>query len=82
LSNLHFGQEGRRKTKTRITLYFNEDELTKLLEAKYIVAGIYNLFECDEKIRKAADQVYDGLEYLVQNSGREEYLYHNNQEEE
>lgn len=68
--------------KTKITLYLNKDELTSLLKAKIIVAGIYNLFECDEEIRKAADQAYDGLQYLVQNSGQEEYLNHNIQEEE
>lgn len=68
--------------KTKITLYLNEEELSKLLEAKYIVAGIYRLFECDEKIREAADQAYDSLQYLIQNSGQEEYLNHNIQDEE
>lgn len=68
--------------KTEITLYLNEDELTKLLEAKTIVAGIGILFHADEVIRRVADQAYDSLHYLIHHSQREEYLNHNNQEEE
>lgn len=68
--------------KTEITLYLNKDELTKLLEAKVLVAEIYNLFDCDEKMRKAAGDAYDNLHYLICNSQQEEYLNHNSQEEE
>lgn len=68
--------------KTEITLYLNEDELTKLLEAKTIVAGIGILFHEDEKIRRVADQAYDSLHYLIHHSQQEEYLNRNIQEEE
>lgn len=67
---------------SRIILYLNKDELTKLLEAKILVAGIYNLFDCDEKMRKAADQAYDSLHYIIHHSQQEECLNHYSQEEE
>jgi hypothetical protein len=67
---------------SKIILCLNKDELTKLLEAKVLVAGICNLFDCDEKMRKAADQAYDSLHYLIHHSQQEEYLNHNNQEED
>ena len=63
-------------------LYLNKDELTKLLEAKVLVAGICSLFNEDEKIYKVADQAYDSLHYLIHHSQQEEYLNYNNQEEE
>jgi hypothetical protein len=68
--------------KTEITLYLNKDELTKLLEAKILVAAIYNLFDCDEKMRKVAGDAYDSLHYLIHHSQQEEYLNHYSQEEE
>ena len=57
--------------KTEITLYLNENELSKLVEAKNIVAEIYNLFDLDEKMRKVANQAYDSLHYLIHNSQEE-----------
>jgi hypothetical protein len=57
--------------KTEIILYFNENELSKLVEAKNIVAEIYNLFDLDEKMRKVANQAYDSLHYLIHNSQEE-----------
>ena len=58
--------------KTEITLYLNEDELSKLVEAKNIIADIYNLFDLDEKMRKVADQTYDNLHYIIHNSQQED----------
>jgi hypothetical protein len=81
LSHLCFGQKGKRKMKTEITLYLNDDELSKLVEAKNLVAAIYNLFDLDEKMRKVADQAYDSLQYLIHNSQQEKCLNHNSQEE-
>lgn len=68
--------------KTEITIYLNEDEVTKLLEAKTVVAAISVLAKKDEKIQKVAEQAYDSLCYLIHHSGREEYLNYNTQEEE
>ena len=68
--------------KTEIVLYLNKNELTKLLEAKVLIAEICNLFDLDEKMRKIADQAYDSLHYLIHNSQQEECLNHDNQEEE
>lgn len=68
--------------KTELILYLNEDELTSLLKAKSIVAGIGILFNEDEKIRKVVDQAYDSLHYLIHHCLQEEHLNRNNQEEE
>lgn len=68
--------------KTEITLYLNEDELSKLVEAKNLVAAIYNLFDLDEKMRKAADQAYDSLHYLIHLCRQEEYFNRNSPEED
>lgn len=40
---------------SRIILYLNKDEVSKLIEAKVLVAGIRSLFNEDEKIHKVAE---------------------------
>ena len=58
--------------KTEITLYLNKDEISKLIEAKNIVAEIYNQFDLESKMRKVAGDAYDNLHYLIHNSQEEE----------
>lgn len=67
---------------SRIILYLNKDEVSKLIEAKVLVAGIRSLFNEDEKIHKVAEQAYDSLHYLIHHSQQEECLNHNSQEED
>ena len=58
--------------KTEITLYLNKEEISKLIEAKNIVADIYNQFDLEDKMRKVAGDAYDNLHYLIHNSQEEE----------